>query len=169
MLETNGIFSREGALKDQNNHVRKRVSASGMNQSGLIKVYMVEDSSMIRTALSQRIEDDRRFTIAGYADTAPRAMSELAQIKPDVVIIDLHLKQGTGYDILAYLRSTGPPAGLKVIVLTNYASAAHRRRALELGASNFFDKSMQFDEMLNELRVWADKKAPGDLGNNHNQ
>jgi DNA-binding NarL/FixJ family response regulator len=126
----------------------------------LIKVFVVEDSPVIRIALAQRLEDDPRFTVVGYAATADEAIAVLTLGLPDVVIVDLHLKQGTGYDVLTYLLSARAPADLKAIVLTNYASPAHRRRALELGASDFFDKSMQFEDMLDGLRVWADKKSP---------
>ena len=75
---------------------------------------------------------------------------------PDVLVLDLHLKQGTGYEILLHLsRIAKRPIG-KIIVLTNYASATHRRRAMALGADSFFDKSMQFEEMLDELNTWGD-------------
>jgi DNA-binding NarL/FixJ family response regulator len=123
-----------------------------------IKVLVVEDSLVIRVALAQRLEDDQRFTVVGYAATADEAIAALTQGLPDVVIIDLHLKQGTGYDVLTYLLRARASADFKAIVLTNYASAAHRRRAMDLGASDFFDKSMQFEDMLDGLRVWADKK-----------
>jgi DNA-binding NarL/FixJ family response regulator len=129
-----------------------------LNAPNLIKVFVVEDSPVIRTALIQRLEDDSRFTVVGYADTAQGAIGALRHNVPDVLIVDLHLTQGTGYDILAYLRNTGPPPGLNTIVMTNYASSAHRHRALELGAGSFFDKSMQFDDMLDALRIWADEK-----------
>jgi DNA-binding NarL/FixJ family response regulator len=128
-----------------------------MNNAG-IKVFLVEDSTIIRAALTQRIQDDPRFKVVGYADTAKDAIFMLGENVPDMVIVDLHLKQGSGYDILSYLHSTDELAKLKTIVLTNYASPAHRRRAMELGASNFFDKSMQFDDMLDTLRDWADEE-----------
>lgn len=135
-----------------------------MNQEGTIRVFVVEDSPVIRTALTQRIQDDPRFIVVGFADTAQGAIGELDKSPPDMVIVDLHLKQGTGYDILAHLRRTGASEKFKAVVLTNYASAAHRRRALDLGASGFFDKSMQFDEMLDALRIWADERNnPGNL------
>jgi len=122
-------------------------------------VFVVEDSPVIRASLTQRIEDDARFAVVGYAETAQGTIDALVKKLPDVLIVDLHLKQGTGYDVLAYLRKAGAPADLNTIVLTNYASPMHRRRALELGATDFFDKSMQFDTMLDALRIWADEKG----------
>ena len=129
-----------------------------MDPSGLITVFVIEDSPAIREALMQRIEDDPRFTVCGYADTAAEARVQLGKLLPDVITLDLHLKQGTGYEILAHLAQTAKRADIKIMVLTNYASAAHRRQAMALGADGFFDKSMQFDEMLDALRIWADEK-----------
>lgn len=121
-------------------------------------IFLVEDSPAIREALMQRLEDDSRFTVTGYAETAKDAIAALKQRLPDIVVIDLHLKQGTGYDILMYLRTIHLPVQLQAIVLTNYASPAHRRRAIELGATGFFDKSMELEEMLEGLGAWANKK-----------
>ena len=150
MVSTRGSYSNPAIT----------IEEGGMDASGLNRVYVVEDSPIILAALTQRIEDDPRFTVVGHADTAQGAIGELRKSIPDVLIVDLHLKQGTGYEILIYLRDLGAPA-LKTIVLTNYASVAHRRRAMELGADSFFDKSMQFDEMLDTLHFWADEKAKG--------
>lgn len=124
----------------------------------MITVFVVEDSSAIRAVLTQRIEDDARFSVVGFAETAKDAIAALQQHMPEILVLDLHLAQGTGYDVLAHLRKSRALPGFQAIVFTNYASSAHRRRALELGASSFFDKSMQFDDMLDTLRLWADEK-----------
>jgi DNA-binding NarL/FixJ family response regulator len=129
-----------------------------MDHSGLITVFVVEDSPAIRAVLTQRLEDDARFSVVGHAETANDAIAALQQHMPDILVLDLHLAQGSGYDVLAHLRKSQAPAGFQSIVFTNYASSAHRKRALELGASSFFDKSMQFDDMLDALRLWADEK-----------
>jgi DNA-binding NarL/FixJ family response regulator len=129
-----------------------------MDRLGFITVFVVEDSPAIRAVLTQRLEDDARFTVLGHAATAKDAIAALQQHMPEILVLDLHLAQGTGYDVLAHLRRSEVPAGFQAIVFTNYASPAHRQRALELGASSFFDKSMQFDDMLDALRLWADEK-----------
>lgn len=129
-----------------------------MYHSRSITVFVVEDSPAIRAVLIQRLEDDERFTVVGHADSADDAIAALQQNLPDVLVLDLHLARGTGYDVLAHLLKSQTPAGFQSIVFTNYASPTHRKRAFELGASSFFDKSMQFDDMLDALRLWADEK-----------
>ena len=129
------------------------------NNARPIAVFVAEDSAIIRDVLTQRLEDDARFAVVGYAETAQDTIAALEQQgQLDILLLDLQLKQGTGYDVLAYLRSARAPGELQTVVLTNYASPAYRQRAMTLGASGFFDKSMEFDNMLHALRVWADEK-----------
>lgn len=130
-----------------------------MDAGSGFKVFVVEDSPVIRTVLLQRIEEDARFSVVGYAETAPEAIGKIKESGAQLLIIDLHLREGSGYDILAHLKRTGTGSRLTSIVFTNYASQAHRLRAMALGATAFFDKSMEFDEMLDALRRWADSKA----------
>ena len=137
----------------------------GTDNSRSISVFVVEDSPIIRDVLTQRLEDDSRFSVVGHAETAQDTIAALKQLGLlDILVLDLQLKQGTGYDVLAYLRSARAPSELQAVVLTNYASPAYRQRALALGASGFFDKSMEFDKMLHGLRLWADEKV-GKAGN----
>lgn len=122
-----------------------------------VTVFLVEDSPAIREALIQRIEEDARFRVIGTAETAEHAIEALGKRLPQIIIVDLHLKQGTGYDVLLYRSHVDAARTSKAVVLTNYGSASHRRHALALGADGFFDKSMQFEEMLDTLLEWADR------------
>ncbi len=122
-----------------------------------VTVFLVEDSPAIREALIQRIEEDVRFHVVGAAETALDAIAQIDKRLPRILIVDLHLKQGTGYDVLAHRAKIDMDKATKVVVLTNYGSASHRKHAMALGADGFFDKSMQFEEMLETLQDWADK------------
>jgi len=120
------------------------------------KVYVVEDSPVIRDALIERIEEHGKFKVVGFAETASDAIEGLRQNEPNVVLLDLHLKEGSGYDVLRGLNSHAVPAVEHVVVFSNNASAMHQKVAKSLGASRFFDKSMQFEEMLDALHAWAE-------------
>src|SRR5689334_8927937 len=89
------------------------------------RVYVVEDSPIIRNLLVELIETTGA-TIVGHADTASEAISEIAALHPDVVTVDIRLKQGTGFDVLegmAINHDDHPPLP---IVLTNYTNDAYR-------------------------------------------
>jgi DNA-binding NarL/FixJ family response regulator len=63
----------------------------------------------------------------------------------DVVILDLQLRDGTGFGVLRALRKMARRPD--VVVLTNFALSTYREKALELGAAHFLDKSRDYDRL----------------------
>lgn len=82
----------------------------------------------------------------------------LEQRTPGAVVLDLHLCSENGLDLLKDLKSVHP--NLLVIVLTNAGTDHHRRSCIELGADYFFDKSRQFEAVLNVLEREIQRQAP---------
>jgi DNA-binding NarL/FixJ family response regulator len=70
----------------------------------------------------------------------------LSRELPRAVVVDLHLREECGCELLEFIREAG--LSLTVIVLTNDASEHHRRRCRALGAQHFFDKSSEFEALL---------------------
>jgi DNA-binding response OmpR family regulator len=120
-----------------------------------LQVYVVEDSPIVRRLLGSAIEAAGAELI-GFADGAHAALSQLSVLEPDLVLIDLALKSGSGFDVLEALRARGRKA-LKV-VLTNHASEQFRRLALDMGANGFFDKSTETSQVLALINVLAQEK-----------
>ncbi len=126
------------------------------------KVFLVEDSPAIRETLVSSVESSDRVRVVGFAEGAEDAWSRLQEAPVDAVLIDLRLASGTGFDLLARLRAREEMKHLVKIVLTNYGSNAFRQRCMALGADYFFDKSLEFDgvvELLNKLAAEA-PRAP---------
>ena len=91
--------------------------------------------------------------MAGVYDGEAAAVEALAQQSVDVVLLDLHLRQGTGFGVLRALRKqTRRPI---VIVFTNYDLAEYRHTATALGAEYFLDKARDMDMLpgiIEEIR-----------------
>ena len=122
-----------------------------------ITVYLVEDSPIITKLLTELIETNGA-RVVGHADTASKALGDIASLRPDAVTIDISLKRGTGFDVLegiAINSEKDPPAR---IVLTNFTNDAYREAATQLGADHFFDKARQIAEMLDTLASIAQRK-----------
>ena len=81
--------------------------------------------------------------VIGSADTASRAIDELRILAPDLVLIDLKLAAGSGFDVLGALQARAPDRTAIAVVLTNYAGVENEKRSLRLGAEHFFDKATQ--------------------------
>jgi DNA-binding NarL/FixJ family response regulator len=125
-----------------------------------LQVYVVEDSTVIRRLLASAIAAAGGELI-GYSADADKAISDLTALRPDLVVIDIALRTGTGFDVLEALQRLDPkPAPIKV-VLTNHASPEYRQVSLHLGANGFFDKATQTSELLTLISALAMEKRNG--------
>jgi two-component system, OmpR family, response regulator len=108
-------------------------------------IYLVEDSSLVRERLEAMLAEVPQTRVVGHAGTAVEAVSEILAKKPDMVVVDLKLAQGTGFDVLRALRTKAPE--IDCYMLSNFATQPYRRLAAELGARGFFDKSIEFERV----------------------
>ena len=116
-----------------------------------LRVYLVEDSAIMSPVLRTLIEAVGA-KIVGNSGAAPAAIEDIKVLRPDVVIVDIGLREGNGFDVLkALFTETGADSPAR-IVLTNHAIDPYRKAAKRWGATYFFDKSKQIPEMLRVLR-----------------
>lgn len=117
------------------------------------KIFIADDSPIIRERLVALIGELEGFDVSGVAQTGAAALDEIAELPPDILILDMAMPAGSGFDVLLGLkrRSSVP----LVIVLTNYPT--YRKRCLQAGADYFFDKSAEFDQFL----LLLDRLKPG--------
>ena len=111
-----------------------------------LQVLLVEDSPVIRESVVELIEGSGRARVAYATDSEPVAVNELKAKPYDVVIVDLRLREGSGFGVLRALQQFQPDT--LTIVLTNYTSTAIRQRCAELGVKWFFDKSSEFEGIV---------------------
>lgn len=103
---------------------------------------IVEDSEVVRENLQTMLAGISGVAVAGYAVDEAGAIEAIASLLPDVVILDLRLQHGSGFNVLASIKKHH--AATKVIVLSNYASDSYINLCKQIGADYFFDKSFQF-------------------------
>jgi two-component system, OmpR family, response regulator len=113
-----------------------------------LSIFIVEDNQMVRDDLVDAIDECVRCTWLGQSSDAADAIAWVESHRGDwqLLIVDLFLGNGSGLDVVAACRQR--EGRQRVVVLTNYATAEIRRRALELGADAVFDKSTELEELL---------------------
>lgn len=113
-----------------------------------MRIFLVEDSALIRQNLTELLEELLACEVVGFADDELSALNWVgnAENACDLIIIDIFLKQGTGLSVLELARKMGRSA--KLVVLSNYAQAAMRQRCVALGADEVFDKSDEVDKLI---------------------
>ena len=109
------------------------------------KVFLVEDSASIRERLVQLLETVPGAQVVGQAADVEEAIGAILAARPDLVLLDLRLEDGSGYDVLRAVHGAEP--GIDFYMLSNFATEPYRRHAERLGACGFFDKTTDFDRL----------------------
>jgi DNA-binding NarL/FixJ family response regulator len=117
----------------------------GGQTASMQKIYIVEDSPILRERLARMLNVLPDTLIVGEATTASEAIAAILREKPDVVLLDLCLDRSSGFDVLVKVRELEPE--IDVYMLSNFASEPYRRHAERLGARGFFDKSTEFEHV----------------------
>ena len=118
-----------------------------------MKVFLVEDAPLLRGRLEALIASIPGSRTVGHAAGAEAAVQGILAERPDVVVLDLHLTDGNGFDVMRALRAAGLET--RVYVLTNYPIDSYRQVAERLGARGFFDKSTEFGALRDALAKQA--------------
>ena len=107
-----------------------------------MQIYIVEDSAAIRERLATLLGEVPGAEVSGAAAGATQATKEILEIRPEMVILDLNLAEGGGFDVLRELRAKAPE--IDVYMLSNFSAYPYRQLAERLGARGFFDKTKEF-------------------------
>jgi len=114
----------------------------------LLQTYIVEDSPVIREDLIAALEELGPVRVVGTAADESTAVQWLGRPGQtvDLVIVDLFLQGGSGLGVLRAVQTM--PQRHRMVVLSNYATPDMRRKCLELGADQVFDKSNEIDALI---------------------
>jgi DNA-binding NarL/FixJ family response regulator len=117
-----------------------------------LRVLLVEDSKVLTERLTEAIGQISDVELVGTADSEAGALAAFKREPVDVIILDLHLKQGTGFGVMRALATSQQKP--RIIVLTNYDLPEYKNAAIALGATHFLDKARDYGrlpELLHEI------------------
>ncbi len=118
-----------------------------------MRIFLVEDSSLVVVRLTGLLGALPNARVVGHANRADEAVRAILAVAPDVVLVDLKLAQGTGFDVLIEMHEKAPE--IACYMLSNNSSAPYRRQAEQLGARGFFDKSSEIGKLREVLAARA--------------
>lgn len=123
-----------------------------------MKVFIADDSEIIRERLVVMISKLKGVEIIGEAEDVSGAIKSITEKMPGIVILDIKMPGGSGIDVLKKLKEK--KLNPVVIIITNYPYPELRKACFEAGADFFFDKSLEFGALLRALKILAvdDKK-----------
>ncbi len=119
--------------------------------------YLVEDDPRIRSHLVPALAELAEVAVLDFAETEAEAVRWLTLHcdETDIVIVDIYLRRGTGFGILAHRHKF--PLGCRLVVLTNSATEETRGRCMALGADAVFDKTSELDDFFSYCRAMLPK------------
>jgi len=113
-----------------------------------LRVFVVEDSELIRKRIVENVRSIGGFDIVGFAESAGEAVESIDRLHPDIVITDIRLKEGNGIEVVRHVRAHAYSPRPRIFVLTNYAFPEYKHQCSVAGADEFFDKSSEYDRFL---------------------
>jgi len=114
------------------------------------QVLVVDDHPIVRHGLKRLIDEQRDLAVCGEAESLHDAEAAIRKLKPDLIIIDISLRQGDGIDLVKDARAKNPR--LPILVLSMHDEAIYAERVLAAGANGYIMKQAEADELLRALR-----------------
>jgi DNA-binding NarL/FixJ family response regulator len=121
-----------------------------MSDLAVNKVLLVDDHDLIRQGLARAFERHDDFSVVAEAGSVAEGQQLAQSLRPDVVVTDVRLPDGTGLDLVRALRKQNDEVG--IVVLTMYAGDEQLFEALEAGASAFVAKDAPADDVVAAAR-----------------
>ena len=93
--------------------------------------------------------------VVGSSDTEANTVDAIRRLKPDVVVLDLQLKSGSGTEVIRAVRADPAIASTRLFVTSNHPSSQMKAGCVELGADEYYDKLKELGELCARLGALA--------------
>lgn len=113
------------------------------------RVFLVDDHPMMRDGMGRLIDDEPGLTFCGGAGNAEQALSEIARLRPDLVITDITLPGRSGLDLIKDIKALDPE--MPVLVFSMHDEMFYAERALHAGARGYLMKEAGSEKMLEAI------------------
>lgn len=115
------------------------------------RVLLVDDHPVVLEGLAKRINSEEDLSVCAEAQTPSEAMRAFKEFQPDVVLVDLALKEGHGIELIKDIRSQ--PSRVPILVFTMFDESTYGMRALRAGAQGYVTKNEDSERVVNGLRA----------------
>lgn len=118
------------------------------SNSPAVRVQIAEDLPRVQRLLQGLVEQAGYFEVSGIDDTEQAALTRFQLERPDALVIDLNLREGSGLGLINAVCQLLPPGQRPLmIVVTNHTLAALQAASIKAGADHFLDKSRELPQL----------------------
>jgi DNA-binding NarL/FixJ family response regulator len=116
-----------------------------------IRVLLVDDHTVLRDGLRVLVDGEDDLVTIAEAGTGKEAIQKIADLSPDVVVLDIGLPDGNGIDVAGEIRRRELP--VHIVILSMYGDRELVMRAMEAGCDGFVPKSSAHTDLLQAIRT----------------
>lgn len=119
------------------------------------QILIVDDHPLIREGMSTMLSRQDDLAVCGEASDVDSALDQIAKLNPDLVILDMSLKSGTGLDVIKQLRSNKSGYADRttpILVHSMYEDSLYAERVLQAGAMGYVNKQESAETVLSAIR-----------------
>ncbi|UCE99333.1 MAG: response regulator transcription factor [Planctomycetota bacterium] len=135
--------------------VRKKIHDEASENKS--KILIVDDHPIVRQGLAELINQEKDLTVCGQAEDAHQAMQAIRSLKPDIVVVDILLKQTSGMELIKDINVRYP--NLAILALSMHEEFLYAERALRAGAKGYIMKAEATEKVIIAIR----KVLSGDI------
>ena len=118
-----------------------------------ITILIVDDHPIVRRGMAELLSDSPDLQVCGSAEDACEAMEKIRSLKPDLVIVDLSLKETSGLELIKEARCEHP--SVKILVSSVHDEFLFAERSLRAGATGYINKQEPTERILDAIRSVA--------------
>lgn len=118
-----------------------------------ITVMIVDDHEVVRRGIAEVVDRSEGLSVVAEAGSVAEGERRAALVRPQVILVDLQLPDGTGIDLITKLRASGSEA--RAIILTSFDDDRALAEALEAGAAAYLLKSVRGAEISDVIHAVA--------------
>lgn len=123
------------------------------HEANLIRLLLVDDHEVLRIGLRTLFSEAGGFHVVGEAGTLSLAVTEASRLKPDVILMDVRLPDGSGVDACRTIRAARPET--RVLFLTSFADDDVVLATILAGADGFLLKEVRRDQLIGAVKTVA--------------
>jgi DNA-binding NarL/FixJ family response regulator len=130
------------ASSEKNNTVRET-----------IKVILVDDHELARHGVRKLLGGDASIEVVGEAESCSGAISLISRLRPEVVILDIRLREGNGIEVSRAAKKLAPDT--RILVLSAYDDSQYVVSMVKLGVSGYLTKSVSAEDLIRAVHYAA--------------
>ena len=110
-----------------------------------VRVLLADDHELVRAGVRKVLENSPGIEVVGEASRGDETLSKLTELEPDVLLLDLNMPGGDGFEVLRKARDEA--GGARIVVLSLHVQAEYVSRAVREGADGYLSKDLAVQEL----------------------